>query len=90
MRLVTSDFDTIRNVVCITDWANICESGYYASTVDGSKYATRALKGMLNLGVRFKKNVRVRTEFDVNWNMFDFTRFTAHNGTVELLNDYLM
>ena len=86
LRLVTTDFDTIRNAVYITDRANICESGYYASTVNGSKYATRALKGMLNLDNRSKSNVRVHTQFNVNWNKFGFTSFTAHNGTVELLN----
>ena len=74
----------------LTDWANLCEYGYYSSSIDPCKYAKRALKGMLNLGIRPKNNVQVDTDFYVNWNKNGFTRFTAHNGTIELLNDYLM
>ena len=87
---MTTEFDIIRNAVYITDWANICESGYYSKSVDACKYAKRALQGMLNLGIRKKPNVDVQTSFQVFWNKHGFTRFTAHNGTIELLNDYLM
>ena len=83
------NIDIIKHVVYITDWANICESGYFSKYVNICKYPLNALTGMLYLGIRKKGNANVNTSFHVFWNKYGFTRFTAHNGTHELFNDYL-
>ena len=91
LRLVTCDIDLIRNVTYIVDWANVCECGYYITSVDPCKMSDNALNAMIELGIVKPNCQNVNwNNIDCNWNKNGFTRSTAHNGTQELMIDYLM
>lgn len=91
LRLVTCDLDLIRNVTYIIDWANVCECGYYIKSFDPCKMSDNALNAMLELGIVKPSSQNINwCDIDCNWTKNGFTRFTAHNGTQELMIDYLM
>ena len=81
------DLELIQFVTHLADFANYCECGCYIPNVNPSELALNALHACLQLGLSGKP---FDTPFRVDFTKYGFTRFTVHNGTIELLNDLLM
>ena len=90
LRLVVDDYELIKAVTNIIDWANCVESGFMSDLYDPFMQAMLAMKAMISIGV---------TDFDCDVDLIDdalnlvsdgFSRFTVHNGCVELAYDTIL
>ena len=56
MSLICDNYQTVKNVTWIVDWANYCNAGYMSRTYDCTQSSNLAMMGMTSLGTT-KTNV---------------------------------